>query len=258
MDRLSFIQHNCLGSRNVFLSLLSNVSARKHDHVILCLQDLPLWKGLPPLARSFKCFHPPVSSSYKIRVAFYVAEPLMDVLSFLPMFFDQGDLMALNVFSLVPLLGSVHSRLRVYNLYNTGPKAAASRSVPPPLALPHCGLPSLVLGDFNIHHPLADPGRLSSQVERGLADRYMNQAASAGYHLLNHPGSYTRFSATTLHRHCVLDYAFANSLLLPMVDRWRNDLPPTGSDHTAVETLLSLPPVRTSLPSPDWARTPWP
>src|SRR5437899_8120884 len=87
---LSFLQHNCLGSRNVFLSLFSSISEIQNHFLIVALQDVPLWQNLPPTIKSFKCFHPPFSLDYKIRISFDISVPLVEIMSILPLFFNRG------------------------------------------------------------------------------------------------------------------------------------------------------------------------
>ena len=96
---LSIVQHNCLGSSNVFQNLFSFFTSIESSPHIVALQDIPLWRNCPPVFRNHKCFFPPATEMYKPRVATYVHERLLSVISILPLFFERGDLMAVNFHS---------------------------------------------------------------------------------------------------------------------------------------------------------------
>jgi len=66
---LSIIQHNCLGSWNVFLSLFESFKETTTYPSIVLLQDPPVNKAHLPSFNGFKSFFPPVR---KPRVAAYV------------------------------------------------------------------------------------------------------------------------------------------------------------------------------------------
>jgi len=111
----------------------------------------------------------------------------------------------------------------------------------------------LVLGDFNLHHPLADPCRSISERELTISKRYFDAAFEVPYHLLNTPGVYTRFPFDTISRPSVLDLAFANTALSPLVTSWDTPLPSTGSDHGPCVITLKPPTIMLPPPTPHWA-----
>jgi len=58
-------------------------------------------------------------------------------------------------------------------------------------------------------------------------------------------------------RPSVIDLAFANPLLLPLVKSWEASLPSTGSDHVPITITLATPSRNRKPPLPGWADTDW-
>ena len=58
-------------------------------------------------------------------------------------------------------------------------------------------------------------------------------------------------------RPSVIDLAFANPLLLPLVKSWEASLPSTGSDHVPITITLATPSLSRKPPRPRWADTDW-
>jgi len=58
-------------------------------------------------------------------------------------------------------------------------------------------------------------------------------------------------------RPSVLDLAFANPLLLPLVKSWESRLPSTCSDHIPITINLASPSQNQTPPGPRWADTDW-
>jgi len=75
------------------------------------------------------------------------------------MFTDRIDIMSLNVSSQKPVFGSHFHSFRLVNAYsiNSADRRVHSGSVPPESLFPDTGIPLLVVGDLNIHNPLAEP-----------------------------------------------------------------------------------------------------
>ena len=103
----------------------------------------------------------------------------------------------MDVFSQEGLFGSPHLSLRVTSVYLLRTNHPPYRSIPSERLLSFLPYPYLVLGDFNLHHPLADPCRSLSEREIIISARYLDAAFDVPYHLLNTPGIYTRFSFDT-------------------------------------------------------------
>jgi len=144
---------------------------------------------------------------------------------------------------------------RLYNAYSI--PNGHIRSVSPVDLFPQHDFPTLVLGDFNVHHSASDPTRLLSNHDQFISSPYFDRASAYLFSLLNTPGIYTRFPFTTNHRPAVLDLSFANSALLRYFSSWNPSLPPTGSDHTALTIVLSTPLLKPPPRGLNWKYTDW-
>src|SRR5437588_1824732 len=154
---LSIFQHNCLGSWDVFLFFFHSFATAKATPDVVCLQDPPIWRGRLPSFPSFQSFAPAVSGR-PAKVACYVSSALLHAASILPLFQDRSDIMTLVVHRL-DLFGSGLTEFRIINLYSRMGSSSAVRTVSPEVAFPPSPLPTLVVGDFIIHYPMADPVR---------------------------------------------------------------------------------------------------
>jgi len=162
-------------------------------------------------------------------------------------------MLSVEVFSLEGLFGSPHRSLRVTSVYLLRTNRPPYRSIPPEGIFSSLPYPHLVLGAFNLHHLLADPCRSLSEREFIICTRYFDAAFDVPYHLLNTPWVYTRFPFDTITRPSVLDLAFANTALSPLVSSWDTTLPSTGSDHVPCVITLKPPAVMLPPPTPHWA-----
>ena len=163
----SIVQHNSLGSSNVFLTLFSFFTAVESSPHIVALQDIPLRRNCPPIFCNYICFFPPATDSYKPRVATYVHARLLSVISILPLCFERGDLMAVNFHSPEGLFDTSHNLFRLYNAYSI--PSGHTRSVSPVDLFSHHNFPTLVLGDLNIHHSASDPTGFLSKYDQFIS-----------------------------------------------------------------------------------------
>ena len=131
-------------------------------------------------------------------------------------------------------------------------------TVSPLVAFPETSFTTLVVGDFNIHHPLPDPLRSHSAEELATSFLYFSRSSELGFGLLNQPGVYTRFPLGGSGRPAVLDLSFASLLLLPFYQPWDTPLPSTGSDHVPVQIILSHRFTSPPPPAPNSSLTDWP
>jgi len=235
---LSIVQHNCLGSGNVFLFLFEFFNEATTYPSIVLLQDPPVNKAHLPSFNGFKSFFPPVR---KPRVAAYVHVSFLSGYTVLPRFKKEDDVLALDISSHQPLFGTQFHSFRIINAYSTNAVDLRVHSIQPDTVFPDLGFPLLVVGDLNIHNPLSDPLRAFSSRAISSSTRYFEKAAEAGFALLNPPGEYTRFPLVGNARPSVIDLAFANPLLLPVVKSWQASLPSTGSDHIPITITLAPP-----------------
>ena len=159
----------------------------------------------------------------------------------------------MDAFSPEGLFRSPHRSLRGTSVYLHHTNRPPYRSIPPESLFSFLSYPHLVLGDFNLHHPLADPCCSLSEREFTLSARYLDFAFDIPYHLLNTPGVYMRFPFDTILRPSFLDLAFTNTTLSPLVSSWDTPLPSTGSDHVPFVKTLKPPEKMLPPPTAHWA-----
>jgi len=181
---------------------------------IVCIQDPPFWRSRLPFFGGFKSFCRPHSLGSKQKVAFYLSSSFLSNATVLPRFFDRPDVAALDLFG-VDLFGGSFTQFRILHLYNLWSQCSSVRTVPPDLSFPDDGFPLLVVGNFNIHHLLADPLRSYSRGDLGASFPYFSRAADLGFELLNMPGVFTRFPWNSATRPSVIDLSFSSPLLFP-------------------------------------------
>jgi len=251
---LSIIQHNCLGSWNVFLSLFESLKEATTYPSIVLLQDPPVNKAHLPSFNGFKSFFPRVS---KPRVAAYVHMSFLSNYTVLPRFREVDDVIALDITSNERLFGTAFLSFRIINAYSTNTTNHRVNSVSQEVLFPDLGFPLLVLGDLNIHNPLSDPLRHFSHREISSSTPYFEKAAESGFALLNPPGEYTRFPLVGKARPSVIDLAFPSPPLLPLIKSCEASLPSTGSDHVPITITLASPSLNQKPLRPRWADTDW-
>ena len=93
---LSIVQHNCLGTWNVFLSLFESFKEAATYHSLVFLQEQPVSKAHLPSINGFKSFFPPVR---KPSMAAYVHTSFLSSYSVLPRFKGVDDVLDLDVSS---------------------------------------------------------------------------------------------------------------------------------------------------------------
>jgi len=190
-------------------------------------------------------------------VAAYVHMSFVSNYTVLPRFKGVDAVLALDISSDIPLFGTIFHSFRVINAYSTNTADHRVHSISPYVLFPDLGCPLLVLGDLNIHNPLSDPLRHFSQREISSSTPYFEKAAESGFALLNPPGEYTRFPLVGKARPSVIDLAFANPPLLPLIKSWEASLPSTGSDHILITITLAAPSLNQIPPRPRGADTDW-
>ena len=254
----TLVQHNCLGSWDVFLSLFGSFTQLALPPSIVALQDPPVYRGKLPSFNLFTVFSPSTDRGCKPRVAFYVYNSFLATVSLLPRFFGRGDVMALDLFTPDGFFNPSTTGFTIINSYSTKGRLNNTRSVPPDIIFPLSPLPTLTLGDLNIHHPTADPLRVFKEDEIATSSPYFDRATELGFTLLNVPGVFTRFSMFLIGRPGVIDLAFACPLLAPYFTEWTDPLPSTGSDHIPILLRFEAPLFRAPPPTANWALTDWP
>jgi len=253
----TLVQHNRLGSWDVFLSLFGSFTQLAHPPSIVALQDPPVYRGKLPSFSLFTLFSPPTTGGCKPRVAFYVYSSFLATVSLLPLFFGRGDVMAVDLFTPDGFFNPSTTGFTIINSYSTKGRSNNTRSVPPEIIFPSSPLPTLTLGDLNIHHPTANPLRTFKEDEIATSSPYFERATDLGFSLLNTPCVFTRFSMSLIGRPGVLDLAFACPLLAPYFTEWSDPLPSTGSDHIPILLRFEAPLFQPPPPTPNWALTDW-
>ena len=165
--------------------------------------------------------------------------------------------MALDLFTPDACFNPSTTGFTIINSYSTKGRSNNTRSVPPDIIFPSSPLPTLTLGDLNIHHPTSDPLRTFKEEEIATSPPYFDRATDLGFSHLNTPGVFTRFSMSIIGRPGVLDLAFACPLLAPYCTEWSDPLPSTGSDHIPILLRFEAPLFRPPPPTPKWALTDW-
>jgi len=222
-----------------------------HPPLLVAIQDPPSRRSVLPTFLGFLFFAPPPPGPP--RVAIYVSRTLNQHLSCSTVFHNTSEMLSVDVVSPEGLFGSPHRSLRVTSVYLLRTNRPPYRSILPERVFSFLSYPHLVLGDFNLHHWLADPCRSLSEREFIISTRYFNATLDIPYHLLNTPGVYTRFPFHTISRPSVLDLAFANTALSPLFSLWDTPLPSTGSDHVPCVITLKPPAIMLPPPTPHWA-----
>jgi len=158
--------------------------------------------------------------------------------------------MALDLFTPDGFFNPSTTGFTIINSYSTKGRPNNTRSVPPDIIFPSSPLPTLTLGDLNIHHPTADTLRVFKEDEIATSTPYFDLTPDLGFSLFNTPGVFTRFSMSLIGRPGVLDLAFACPLLAPYFSEWSDPLPSTSSDHIPILLRFEAPLFRAPPPRP--------
>jgi len=242
----------------VFLSLFGSFTQLTQPPSIVALQDPPVYRGKLPSFNLFTVFPPPTDCGWKSRVAFYVYSSFLATVSLLPRFFGRGDAMALDLFTPDNFFDPSMTGFTIINSCSTKGRLNNTRSVPPDIIFPTCPLPTLTLGDPNIHHPTADPLRVFKKDEIATSTPYFDSAMELRFPLLNVPGVFTRFSMSLIGLPSVLNLAFACPLRTPYFSEWCDPLPSSGSDNIPILLCNEAPLFRAPPPVPNCHLTHWP
>ena len=251
---ITLVQHNSLGSWDVFLSLMNSFVGLPPVDVLM-LQDPPSRKGFLPNFTCFKSFCPPTPTP---AVAFYVS---LSFLSFYTVLLlpssSSADVLHLDIYTTTGCFGTGALKFRLTNVSSRS-LPGSTKSVDPPDALPDVDFPCLAAGDFNIHNHGADPLRVISRSKEKASTPYFDRATDLAYSLLNTPGVYTRFPLSGIFRPSAIDLAFANPLICPAFISWDSTtLPSTGSDHLPILIHLAAPSDERAPPRPMWDKANW-
>ena len=175
---------------------------------------------------------------------------LLSHLTVLPWFFDRYDVATLDIYG-SDLFGDSFTQFRILNVYNLRPRHAGSMTVSPALSLPEVDFPLLMVGDFNIHHPISDPLRAHSSEKLPLSFPYFSTPSELGFELLNLPGVFIRFPLGGSSRPSISDLSFASPRLALFCHHWDTSLPSTCSDHVPITITVSHLVLSPPIPTPN-------
>ena len=144
LDTPSIVQHNCLGSWNVFLSLFNSLKTAASPPSFVLLQDPPVYRNHLPAFAGFKAFAHEIRNSVVPKVACYGLYGFLQTYPIVPLFFDSPDWMGLEVHTPSGLFDSNHHVLRIYNGYSTNGSSSNTRTVAPEQMFPELDFPCLV------------------------------------------------------------------------------------------------------------------
>jgi len=168
------VQHNCLGSWDVFLSLFHSFTMLPHSPLLVAIQDPPFRRSVLPTFPGFMSFAPPPPG--RPQVAIYISHTLNPHLSCSTVFHESSEMLSVDVFSSEGLFGSPHRSLRGTSVYPLRTNRPPYRSIRPERIFSFLFYPHLVLGDFNLHYPFADPCRSLSESEFIISTCYFDAA----------------------------------------------------------------------------------
>ncbi|KAH7556198.1 hypothetical protein BM1_06724 [Bipolaris maydis] len=192
----------------------------------------------------------PKDTSLRPRVLFYIRKDLKGEVN--PFISDDNDFLAIKV------LASTSS-LYIYNIYNEKSlqeglnKTTIQRRLLQEILQPQ----SIILGDFNTHHPRWSLEERSPSTQ---AEELVEWIDTQDLTLLNTPGAGT-FLRSHMRQESVLDLTFATSNTAASILDWQT-IPEVGSDHHAIlfsiYTTSQLPSQPASLPKQyNTKRTDW-
>jgi len=177
-----------------------------HPLLIIAIQDPPSRRSALPTFQAFLSFSPPPPSPP--RVAIYLSRSLNIHLSCTIIFHCSSERLSLDILSPEAAFWSSYHSLWVTSIYLLHMNSPPYSSITPDCFFSTLSSPHLIMGDFNLHHPIAGPLRSLYDKECSLCALYLDFAFDAPYYLLNTPRVYSRIPFDTITRPSVLDLAF--------------------------------------------------
>ena len=152
--------------------------------LILCVYKFPLF-GAPAflLFKTTPHLPPQAGPATNPRWLFMFHLPPGSIHGF-TCFFNRSDVAALDVFG-VDLFGKLFSHFRILNLYNLWTKRTFQMTVSPLVAFPVSSFPTLLVGNFNLYHPLPAPLHTHSAEELAISFPYFSRSSQLRFGLLN-------------------------------------------------------------------------
>src|SRR3978361_1893689 len=209
-NSLNIYQHNCCGSNPVFISFFSIIKSKNPD--IIAVQDPFLWNSKLLSAPSFTLIYE--NSFPKPKVTTYINNNLLKHAEYIsaPPSSPYIQTITIHLPNNNPIV--------IRNIYNTPWNANEIETF---TIFVNSHIPTIVLGEFNLHSPSSDPLRLFNRREIWASTPYFDTAAARRHAL-----------------HTTHEPTFTNNAFSKYRATWDNDPPPTGSDHSAPHTTIHL------------------
>src|SRR3978361_2070006 len=169
-NSLNIYQHNCCGSNPVFISFFSIIKSKNPD--IIAVQDPFLWNGKPLSAPGFTLIYE--NSFAKPKVTTYICNNLLKHAEYISAPPSSPYIQTITIH--LP-----NNPIVIRNLYNTPWNA---NKIETHNIFVNSHIPTIVLGDFNLHSPSSDPLRVFNRREIWTSTPYFDHAADTGYDLL--------------------------------------------------------------------------
>jgi len=109
------VQHNGLGSWDVFVLLFHSFTLLTHPRLLVAIQDPPSRQLVLPTFPGYLSFAPPPPD--RPHVAIYVSRVLNQHLSCSTVFHNSSEMVSVEILYAEGLFGSLHRWLRVTSVY---------------------------------------------------------------------------------------------------------------------------------------------
>ncbi len=244
---------NCRKQPEVLKSLLNTTDPTQWD--VLCLQEpphnvdrmtsyrSPRWNLIPPSPAAAR------KPEEVVRSVIYVSNHLPS---------DSYSQVNVKTLDLTALRFSFPDQnftlLSVYNPPNSDITIPFIRTaLRDPLA---ASVPCMLMGDFNLHHPLWAGHTAPQRTNRSDTDTFLALLADYDFTLALAIGTPTHYSDAH-DSWSTIDLVFTSDSIADLVMECDTD-DGHGSDHCAVNTVLNLEvPITPAAPRPQWRKTDW-
>ena len=147
----------------MFRPVFNSFASTKHPALMVCLQEATLWRNHLPSFAGCTSFASSIANPCP-RAAFYAWRSLIDMATMTQTFTSRSDYTAL-VISAPSLFSTKAEKFHPVNCCSVSGSTTTKWTVSLTLTLPSTAFPPVVVVDFNIHHPAADPIRRHSSSE---------------------------------------------------------------------------------------------
>lgn len=135
--------------------------------------------------------YPPKANNQKIRAAIYILIDLTHI-TFLLVYYDRDDIVGVNFHFEKGFQSSDYRNLLIISTYNRVVKSYTT-ILPYTLFSNYGPLPSIMIGNLNIHHIVMQPDRRFNKNTSNKSNPYFNEAHNTGFIGANKTGVTTRW-----------------------------------------------------------------